>query len=68
MAKVKTLKAHNNGYGKKFIKAKGDEYEHPDPDALIDAKLIELVDAPKADEDDGKEGVKKLPPPDKPTK
>lgn len=41
--KVKTLKPHNNGYGDKFEKAEGDEYELPAQHAapLIDAGLIE---------------------------
>lgn len=49
--KVKTIKAHANGYGAKFEKATGDEYEIPDASAktLIDEGLIEEVkgdDAP----------------------
>ena len=46
--KVKTLKAHMNGYGDKFEKAKGDEYEVPDVHAepLIAAGLVEDPNAP----------------------
>lgn len=45
--KVKALKPHNNGYGAKFEKAKGDEYEMPDDHAapLIAAGLVEDVNA-----------------------
>lgn len=45
--KVKALKPHNNGYGDKFEKAKGDEYEIPDDHAgpLIAAGLVEDVNA-----------------------
>ena len=41
--KVKTLIPHMNGYGDKFEKAKGDEYEVPDVHAgpLIAAGLVE---------------------------
>lgn len=43
--KVKTIKPHANGYGAKFEKADGDEYEIPDASAktLIDEGLIEEV-------------------------
>lgn len=57
--KVKTLKAHMNGYGDKFEKAKGDEYEIPDVHAgpLIAAKLAAEV-KPAADKsgDNGTDG------------
>ncbi|MFA5989686.1 MAG: hypothetical protein WC803_08785 [Sphingomonas sp.] len=45
--KVKALKPHMNGYGDKFEKAKGDEYEIPDVHAapLIAAKLAADVNA-----------------------
>lgn len=48
--KVKALKSHSNGYGAKFEKAKGDEYEIPATDAapLITAKLVAEV-KPAAD-------------------
>jgi len=53
--KVKALKPHNNGYGDKFEKAKGDEYEMPDDHAkpLIAAKLVAEV-KPAADKSSGK--------------
>jgi hypothetical protein len=49
--KVKTLKPHMNGYGDKFEKAKGDEYEIPDVHAgpLIAAKLAAEVKPAKGD-------------------
>lgn len=57
--KVKTLKPHMNGYGDKFEKAKGDEYEIPDVHArpLIAAKLAAEV-KPAADKsgDNGADG------------
>lgn len=48
--KVKTLIPHNNGYGDKFEKAKGDEYEIPSEDAapLIDAGLVADVNGKPA--------------------
>jgi hypothetical protein len=39
--KVRTLRAHRNGFGEKFLKADGDEYEHPHPEGDIVAGLIE---------------------------
>lgn len=53
--KVKTLKPHMNGYGDKFEKAKGDEYEIPDVHAgpLIAAKLAAEV-KPAAEKSGGK--------------
>lgn len=43
--KVKTLSDHRNGYGDKYLKAKGDVYEIPDQHAtpLIAAKLVAEV-------------------------
>lgn len=43
--KVKTLIPHQNGWGDKFDKAKGDEYDLPEADAagLIEEGLIEAV-------------------------
>lgn len=40
--KVKTVNPHNNGYGEKFEKAKGDVYSLPDKAAqtLIKARLV----------------------------
>ncbi|WP_066526699.1 hypothetical protein [Erythrobacter sp. CCH5-A1] len=45
--KVKTLIPHMNGYGDKFEKAKGDEYDVPDVHAgpLIAAGLVEDPEA-----------------------
>jgi hypothetical protein len=53
--KVKALKRHYNGYGGKFAKDKGDEYEMPDEQvkALITAKLVSEV-KPAADKSPGK--------------
>lgn len=47
--KVKALKPHNNGYGEKFTKAKGDTYEVPDGSAkmLIDKGFVEEVKSDK---------------------
>lgn len=46
--KVKTRVEHGNGYGDKYLKAKGDEYEVPDVHAkpLIAAGLVEDPNAP----------------------
>ncbi|WP_338445951.1 hypothetical protein V5F89_12450 [Pelagerythrobacter marensis] len=33
--KVKTLRDHQNQYGKKYSKKVGDEYEHPSPETDI---------------------------------
>lgn len=38
--RVKTIKAHTNGYGEKFVKKVGDVYEHPNPLALIASKFV----------------------------
>lgn len=58
--KVKTLKPHTNGYGDKFEKAKGDEYEIPAADAkpLIAGKLVAEVKsaADKSSGDNGTDG------------
>lgn len=43
MVKVKALRAHSNGFGDKYEKAKGDEYDVVDPTALVDAKLVEVT-------------------------
>jgi hypothetical protein len=43
MKKVKALKAHGNRYGKQYEKAAGEEYLHPDPQALVDNKIVEIV-------------------------
>lgn len=43
MVKVKALRAHSNGFGDKYEKAKGDEYDVADPTALVDAKLVEVT-------------------------
>lgn len=53
--KVKTRVEHGNGYGDKYLKAKGDEYEVPDVHAgpLIAAKLVAEV-KPAADKSSGK--------------
>ena len=50
MANVKTVREHQNLYGSKPIKAKGDEYELPDNLAktLSDAGLVEAVKAKPA--------------------
>lgn len=43
MVKVKTLRSHDNSYGDSYRKAEGDEYSHPDPQGLVDAKLVQVV-------------------------
>ena len=48
MAKVKTLRAHRNGYGKKTEKEPGDVYNHPSPSYLVRYKFVELVLSSKA--------------------
>lgn len=54
--KVKTLVAHMNGYGDKFEKAVGDEYDMPAEHAgpLIEAGLAERVEADQASAATGK--------------
>lgn len=49
MAKVKTLRAHGNGYGKTYQKKKGAKYDHPSPAALVAAEIVELVEIKKKD-------------------
>lgn len=56
MVKIKTLRAHDNSYGDKFHKEKGDVYEHPAPQSLIDNTLAEIVHE-KNSEDRGPEGA-----------
>ena len=46
MAKVKTLRAHRNGYGDTNLKSKGDIYDHPSPSYLKANGFIERVDPP----------------------
>ena len=41
--KVKTLMTHSNGYGEKFEKRRGDEYDHPDAQSLINSKVVKEV-------------------------
>lgn len=43
MVKVKALRPHSNGFGDKYEKALGDEYDVADPTALVDAKLVEVT-------------------------
>lgn len=50
---IKTLRAHSNGYGDKFLKKKGDEYIHPEPGPLLDLKYATEV---SHDNDDSKDG------------
>ena len=56
--KVKALKPHRNAHGEKFIKAKGDEYEHPSPEGDIACKIVE----PAIDGADAEEKTKAKPP------
>lgn len=57
MVQVKALRAHENGFGDKFRKEKGDSYDHPDPRALVDNKLVEIVDGGKDGEGRGAAGT-----------
>lgn len=43
MPKVKTIKAHSNGYGKTFKKKVGDIYENPEPGGDVKAGFVSLV-------------------------
>lgn len=43
MTKVKTLIEHMNGHGSKPLKEVGDEYDHPNPKAEIQAKMVKEV-------------------------
>lgn len=40
---VEALRAHENGYGEKFAKAKGDKYVHPRPAGDIAGGVVKLV-------------------------
>ena len=43
MIKVKTIIEHMNGHGSKPLKEVGDEYDHPNPKAEIQAKMVQAV-------------------------
>lgn len=46
--KVKALRAHDNQYGTKYHKNKGDEYEHPRPAGDIASGVVEPVEEQEA--------------------
>lgn len=43
--KVKTLRPHQNQFGQKYSKVRGDEYEHPNPATDIKFGYVESVAA-----------------------
>jgi len=55
--KVRTLRQHQNTFGKKFVKKKGDVYDHSDPHQLIEDGLVEEVkDDGRSDNESGGSG------------
>lgn len=52
---VRVLQRHMNGHGAAYLKEPGDEYDHPDPQQLIDDRLVREVTSDGAIDDHGED-------------